>query len=219
MMVRFEDGKWVNGAGVYFDILKEINDDLIELIRCDFDYEKTSFLLFFRFAVNLNRIFPIKGKIISKKDGILKLKEYFDFIEEDYFKIYNQYKDDILIINDLRNKFEHVPHIIRWKQYIGDNKEKKFWFINEEYQMDIFEGNTMEVEIKKKRKEYSTWKVETCTLARIVVLINQSFIKVQNKFKEYFKDNKEALEHPYISRILNLNILKYIGELDSILQK
>lgn len=217
MQVRYFDGKWVNGAGVYFDILKEINDDLINLINCDFDYEKTSFLLFFRFAVNFNRIFPLKGKEISKIDGILRLKEHFDFILEDYLKIYKQYKEDILIINDLRNKFEHVPHIIKWRQYIGDNKEKRFLFINEEYQMDIFEGNIKEIKIKKKRKDYTTWKIDTTILVKIVVLINQVFIKVQNKFKEYFKDNKEALEHPYINRIINMELTNYIKELNDCL--
>ena len=34
--------------------------------------------------------------------------------------------------------------------------------------------------------------------------------------KNYFKDDAKALTHPYISRILNLNILNYINELNNV---
>ena len=79
MMVRYEDGKWINNIGVYFEILKEINEDLLQLIKCDFEYDEKIELLFFKLAVNLNRIFPIKFRNISKNDGILKLKNSIDF--------------------------------------------------------------------------------------------------------------------------------------------
>ena len=109
MMVRYEDGKWINNIGVYFEILKEINEDLLQLIKCDFEYDEKIELLFFKLAVNLNRIFPIKFRNISKNDGILKLKNSIDFLMSDYKKIYKSYKEDIIVINDVRNKFEHVP--------------------------------------------------------------------------------------------------------------
>lgn len=216
MMVRYEDGKWINNIGVYFEILKEINEDLLQLIKFDGEYEEKIELLFFKIAVNFNRIFPIKAKKISNKDGILKLKESIDFIESDYEEIYILYKDYIITINDLRNKFEHVPHIIRWKQFIGNNKEKKMWFINEEYQMNIFEGKVEEINRKKEKGEKSQWYIDTDMLIKIIILLDKVFIKIQDKLKNYFKDDAKALTHPYISRILNLNILNYINELNNV---
>ena len=35
MIVRYEDGKWIYNSGVYFGILKDLNNDLIELIKYD----------------------------------------------------------------------------------------------------------------------------------------------------------------------------------------
>lgn len=216
MMVRYEDGKWINNIGVYFEILKEINEDLLQLIKCDFEYDEKIELLFFKLAVNLNRIFPIKFRNISKNDGILKLKNSIDFLMSDYKKIYKSYKEDIIVINDVRNKFEHVPHIIKWKQYIGNDKEKKLWFINDEYNMDIIEGNVEEINKKKEYGENLQWYIDTNMLVKIVILLNNVFIKIQDKLNNYFKGNTKALTHPYIKRILNLNILEFIDELNNI---
>lgn len=35
MMIRYADGFWINGAGVYFWILEDINDTLIDLISLE----------------------------------------------------------------------------------------------------------------------------------------------------------------------------------------
>ena len=84
MIVRSEDAKWIKNIGVYFAILKEINEDLLKLIKYDSNYNEKIELLFFEIAVNLNRIFPLKSKKISDDDGILKLKKYIDFLKTDY---------------------------------------------------------------------------------------------------------------------------------------
>lgn len=216
MIVRSEDAKWIKNIGVYFAILKEINEDLLKLIKYDSNYNEKIELLFFEIAVNLNRIFPLKYKKISDDDGILKLKKYIDFLKTDYKNIYYTYKDSIITINDVRNKFEHVPHIIKWHQYVGNNKEKTLWFINDEYNSDIIEGNEKEIEKKEKKNERLEWKINTDMFVEIVISLDKVFIKIQNKLNNYFKDNMEALTHPYISNILNLNISKYIDELNNI---
>ncbi len=216
MIVRSEDAKWIKNIGVYFAILKEINEDLLKLIKYDSNYNEKIELLFFEIAVNLNRIFPLKSKKISDDDGILKLKKYIDFLKTDYKNIYYTYKDSIITINDVRNKFEHVPHIIKWHQYVGNNKEKTLWFINDEYNSDIIEGNEKEIEKKEKKNERLEWKINTDMFVEIVISLDKVFIKIQNKLNNYFKDNMEALTHPYISNILNLNISKYIDELNNI---
>lgn len=153
MMIRYADGKWMNNIGVYFEILKNINEKLLRLIKYNSDNIEEIELLFFDIAVNLNRIIPMKCKKTSYNDGILKLKEHFDFMKNDYNLLYKNYKEKLIIINDVRNKFEHVPHIIKWKEYVGNNKEKKICFINDEYNCDIFEGNKEVIEKKKKSYE------------------------------------------------------------------
>ena len=136
MMVRYEDGKWINNIGVYYFILKELNEDLLQLINYESSFDEKIELLFFKLAVNLNRIFPMQHKNVSKNDGILRLKKSIDFLEPDYKKIFKNYKNHLIMINDVRNKFEHAPHIIKWKQYIGNNKEKKLWFISNNWSGD-----------------------------------------------------------------------------------
>ena len=59
------------------------------MIKYDSNYDNKIELLFFKLAVNLNRIFPIKFKKISKNDGILRLRNNIDFLKSDYKKIFN----------------------------------------------------------------------------------------------------------------------------------
>ena len=216
MIVKYEDAKWIKNIGVYFAILKEMNEDLLQLIKKDSDYDEKIELLFFRIAVNLNRIFPLRYKEISKNDGILKLRKYIDFLKLDYKKIYNTYKDSLITINDVRNKFEHVPHIIKWKQYIGDKKRKELLFINDEYNSYIIEGDIENIEKMKEKDEKLEWKIDTDIFVNIVILLDKVFMKIQEKLNNYLIDNKEALNHPYIKIILNLKIFNYIDELKNI---
>ena len=216
MMVRYEDGKWINNIGVYYFILKELNEDLLQLINYESSFDEKIELLFFKLAVNLNRIFPMQHKNVSKNDGILRLKKSIDFLEPDYKKIFKNYKNHLIMINDVRNKFEHAPHIIKWKQYIGNNKEKKLWFINDEYNLNIIEGNNDEIKKKKAYDEKLEWIIDTNMFVKIVISLDEIFIKIQEKLNNYFKDNAEALTHPYIDSILSLDIANYMDELKNI---
>ena len=213
MMVRYEDGKWINGIGVYFFLLEEINEKLYKLITYKYDNVEEIEILFFDLVVNINRLIPMKFRKISYNDGILKLSDFFDFLKDDFSSIYDNYSDELINMNDVRNKFEHVPHIIKWTNYLGGNNFKKIRFINEEYNTDIIEGKRKSVEERKRKKERLEWIVDTNEIIKIIVEINNVFIKIQNKIKNYFKDNKEALEHPYIKRLNSINFDKYINQL------
>lgn len=204
MLIRVEDAKWVNFVGVYFLILENINEKLLELIKYkDNDIEKIE-LFFFDIAVNLNRIIPIQRKEIIK-DGILKLEKYFNFLHADYKELFEKYKEELIKINDVRNKFEHCPHQIKWKTYIGNNKQKTIVFNNEEYLMDIIEGNKEKIKKRKERKDFLEWKIETNNLIAIVINVNKIFFKIQKKLKEFTLNNEEMINHPYIKRMLNIN--------------
>ena len=86
MLIRIEDAKWVNHIGVYFLILNDVNKKLVELIKyANNDIENIE-PYFFDIAVNLNRLIPMRSKELIN-DGILKLKKYFDFLDQDYKKL------------------------------------------------------------------------------------------------------------------------------------
>lgn len=212
MIVRYEDGKWINNIGVYFEILREINDDTNKLLRLNPNYNNKIEVLFFDVAVNLARIFPIRRKKIDYSQGILKLEKYFEFLRRDYHEIFKKYKKEVITINDMRDKFEHVPHIIRWREYIGDKKYKKMIFINDEYNLAIIEGNKKEIEIKKNNKEYLEWEIDTDMLIKIVISLDETFLKIQSKLYSYFEGKTEALNHPYIKNILDIDIDEYIKQ-------
>lgn len=183
MIVRYEDGKWIYNIGVYFGILKDLNNDLIELIKYDAHYNENIEILFFNIANNISRLFPIRRRRINFNDWILKLEKHFDFLRDDYKKIFLNYKAEINLINDMRDKFEHVPHIIKWHQYIGNSKSKEMQFINDEYNLDIIEENIENIEIEKKNKEYLEWIINTDMLIDIIIALNEVFIKIQEKLK------------------------------------
>ena len=111
------------------------------------------------------------------------MEKHFDFLRDDYKKIFLNYKAEINLINDMRDKFEHVPHIIKWHQYIGNSKSKEMQFINDEYNLDIIEENIENIEIKKKNKEYLEWIINTDMLIDIIIALNEVFIKIQEKLK------------------------------------
>ena len=140
MLIRIEDAKWVNHIGVYFFILNDVNKKLVELIK---------------YANN-----DIENKELIN-DGILKLKKYFDFLDQDYKNLFKNYKEELIKINDVRNKLEHCPHQIKWKSYIGNNTEKTIIFNNEEYLMDIIEGNHDKLKNRKDNKEFLEWEIKT----------------------------------------------------------
>jgi len=212
-MVEYKDSKWINNIGVYFVILNDINHKIFELIKYEDGNVEEIELLFFDICVNLNRIIPMKFKNLSKNDGILKLKEFFDFLLADYDILFNKYSGYLNTINDIRNKFEHVPHTIKWKKYIGYDKYKKIIFINDEYNNDIFDGKKESLEKREKNGESYQWEIDTNIFIEIIVDINRIFLKIQNQVKNYFCNNKEALSHPYIKRILNTDIYSNINNL------
>ena len=201
VMVRYEDGKWINGIGVYFFLLEEVNATLFKLITYKYNNVEEIKVLFFDLVVNINRLIPMKGRKISYEDGILRLSKYFDFLNDDFSKIYDDYSNELINMNDVRNKFEHVPHTIKWTNYIGGSTFKKIRFINEEYNNDIIECNESSIEKRKKRREKLEWVIDTNEIIKIMIDINNIFIKIQYKLKNYFENNKVALEYPYIKKI------------------
>ena len=215
MILRPNDYKWINGIGVYFFMLDKINIKLKQLIRNKFDTVEEVELLFFDIAVDLNRLIPMKYKKISYDDGILKFSNSLEFIKNDYNVLYKNHYQELIEINDVRNKFEHVPHVIRWTNYVGSNMSKNITFINDEYNFDIIEGNIDIIKKREKNNEKLKWKISTDEFVEIVIFLNEVFIKIQEKIKNYFNNN-DALEHPYIQKLISIDFNEYIRQLQNL---
>lgn len=215
MMLRPNDYKWINGIGVYFFMLDGINIKLKKLIRNKFDTIEEVELLFFDIAVDLNRLIPMKYKKISYDDGILKFSNSLEFIKNDYNVLYKNHRQELIEINDLRNKFEHVPHVIKWTNYVGSNMSKNITFINDEYNFDIIEGNIDTIKKREKNNEKLKWKISTDGFVEIVIFLNEVFMKIQEKIKNYFNNN-DALEHPYIQKLIRIDFNEYIRQLQNL---
>mgnify|MGYP000665221619 FL=1 len=55
MMVRYADGFWINGAGVYFWILEDINNTLIDLISLEENNVEMIEQNFFKLSVEIKK--------------------------------------------------------------------------------------------------------------------------------------------------------------------
>lgn len=86
MIVRYEDGKWIYNIGVYFGILKDLNNDLIELIKYDAHY---------------NENIEIKKKNKEYLDWIINTDMLIDIIialNEVFIKIQEKLKKILMVI-------------------------------------------------------------------------------------------------------------------------
>lgn len=196
-------------------MLDGINIKLKKLIRNKFDTIEEVELLFFDIAVDLNRLIPMKYKKISYDDGILKFSNSLEFIKNDYNVLYKNHRQELIEINDLRNKFEHVPHVIRWTNYAESNMSKNITFINDEYNFDIIEGNIDTIKKREKNNEKLKWKISTDEFVEIVIFLNEVFMKIQEKIKNYFNNN-DALEHPYIQKLIRIDFNENIRQLQNL---
>ena len=218
MEISITDKISINGIGVYFWILENINNKLIELIK--FNENKPEIIgdLFFYLAIELNRIIQYKydkvknDYVLETKGGILKLKKSFRFLVKDYIELFKKYKSDLITVKKIRNKFQHEPHNIRWKAYVGNNKSKDITFANEEYYIKQVNGVLSKNEqrkIEEGRIELE-WDINTEQLINLIVELNEIFIKIQKQINNKSKEIKDMNDHPYIRRMIDMNLQEYI---------
>lgn len=216
MMIRYADGFWINGAGVYFWILEDINDTLIDLISLEENNVEMIEQIFFKLSVEINRIIPVhinkktNELILTKSDGILSLKEHFDFLMNNYNDLFEFNKKLLELIHDVRNKYNHNPHYINWHSYIGNNTSKKMIFVNWKYDPTILSKLDREEKFKIDNGIIRLkWEIRTEEIVNLILSLNNISKKIQNQFLDYFKNNELGLEKPYIKNIININFENY----------
>ena len=191
-----EDREWFNGIYPYLKMLVKINYKLDELVKDNNDEKVIEHEadIFFDLSSELIRLLPFKldydeskevtmGITLVKKDGILLLKNHFDEIENDYKEIIDKYFADLVQIIKIRNKYIHEPHNIKCDCFVfgRDHAYASFKYKEENYELS------------------------TDSLVEIVDQLNNSFKKIEKKFKLKINDlDIIERDHPYIKNVIRL---------------
>lgn len=191
-MMKEEDKIWMNGVYPYFRIQKEINNLLILLKKFNTNIEEQEDN-FFKLSTELLRILPFKlvhekdinivtGINLLTGDGILLLKNYFPYLENDYKHIINNYFVDFVQIVKIRNKYMHEPHNINCTMFVCS-------------------GNNAMAGFKYKKNYYG---LNTDSLIKIVKEINIVFNKIKEDFKNKVNElSSEEKANPYIQNVFD----------------
>ena len=191
---------WILDIGIYFKILDKINKSLISLMS-ETKIEIIEFT-FFYLSTEIYRILPIQRYELNKNDGILKLKNYFPFLLNDYNAIFDNYKSELIIINKVRNKYQHAPHTIHFHEFIGNNSSKQIEFV---YVKNI-NKQTLLGDVDK-------WVIKTQDLKKIVIDLNNVFNKIKKMLEDSISKRNYNYNHPYIESIEKTDLDKYNKEL------
>ncbi|MBO4516515.1 hypothetical protein J5751_03690 [bacterium] len=184
--------EWILDVTCYFEILKKINIKLAELLKSHInEYIDESF---FEYSTELNRIIPIKKKNIDPNDGILELNNYFDFLLDDYSKLFKDYETTILNTNFIRHKYEHAPHTIKMKECVSGEKSKKieFVYLKRSKSLGISLGEGL-------------YSIETDDMINIVMRLNNIFRKIKNQFYKSAEKRNYDLNNKFFHSIVNFD--------------
>lgn len=217
MIIRYEDSLWINGVGIYFSILKDINETLLYLVSLDEQSINVELVeqIFFKLCVETSRLIPTykdknsKQFVLSKKDGILKLKKYIKFLKKEYNKLFELNKIVLEEMHNIRNKYEHEPHNIQWTTFVGGNNNKKMIFTNKKYDPMVIS----QLEETEKKKLKLKWEIETKSIIKLILMTNEIFNKIKEKFLNYFANDSMALAYPYFNSINNIRFDFYNDKL------
>ena len=215
MILRIEDSKWIKSFPTYFIILKNIHELYFNLMLCSIDeFEKVEEIIYL-LSVQISRIVPLhckKGsttKTLNYSDGILQLKSYVDFLENDYNELYNNCKKGLTTLSEIRNKYEHEPHNIIGIRYFSNDKEQVMDFAYKKYDrffLDTYPNNIQE-QIKAGKLKLE-WEINTTEIGKILLQLNNIFRKIQIKYIDASKDYKDFNKYPIYKQIININFEK-----------
>lgn len=215
MILRIEDSKWIKSFPTYFIILQDIHKLYFDLMMCGIDdFEKAEKIIYL-LSVQISRIVPLyckKGspnKELNHKDGILQLKKYIDFLLEDYEILFEDCKNGLLILSEIRNKYEHEPHNITAIRYIIGEKEQSIAFVYKKYDRIFLETYSEDVQQKiKDGKIKLEWEINTTEIGKIILQLNGIFKKLQVKYIVASNDYKDLSTYQVYKKIIDINFDK-----------
>lgn len=116
-------------------------------------------------------------------------------------------------MHNIRNKCEHEPHNIQWTAFVGENNNKKMVFINKKYDSIVIS----KLDETEKNKLKLKWDIETKNIIKLILMTNRIFIKIKEKFLNYFDNDNSVLSYPYFNNINNIRFDVYNDKLKSFL--
>lgn len=195
-IVRKRDIQWNEGIKDYINILIDINEEILILIGKSVITDLSDFKsLYLNLAQQLLRLIPYKidkptnKPKLCKTDGILNFKKDLKFIVNDYNKILNNNPEIFINLKIIRNKVEHLPHIVKFKQGSSGNldlPEATFMIDEEEYKFYLKE---IILSIKE---------------------LNITFDKIIMELNLFIKNNNiEVFDSPYYKHYSRIKFLNY----------
>lgn len=203
-------------------ILNLIEGEGILLLKDDIpniDIKKTNITIT-NLNNNLKRNFLLlKGSIatrdkfltLRKGDGILLLKDKISNIDiENEFKtILKKYDKIIIEMREIRNKFQHEPHNIRWKSQTAKVVKNDLTVLNFKYSKVLKSKADTDDKIIDK-----TLQFKKSEFINLLIEINNIFIKLKKAFIIISKDLKLS-EEPHYKEIVQIDLEKYNKNLKS----
>ncbi len=167
---------------------------------------KTNFLL-------LKGSIATRDKFLTLRegDGILLLKDKIPNIDiENEFKtILKKHKKIIIEMKEIRNKFQHEPHNIRWKSQTAKVVKNDLTVLNFKYSKVLKSKADTDDKIIDK-----TLQFKKSEFINLLIEINNIFIKLKKEFIIISKDLKLS-EKPHYKEIVQIDLEKYNKNLKS----
>ena len=145
--------KFLNGMYPYFKMIEKINLTFQKLVaenmkNSPYQNEQLLYII----VTELMRVYPVKipktkdgnidyEKVYIKDDGILLLKQYISFLEEDFKKIIANKNciDALQVLLLIRNKYTHEPHNMSFACSVGGENS---YSIGMYYKDELFTTST-----------------------------------------------------------------------------
>ncbi len=194
--------EFLNNLYPYFKMLEKINLTFQKLVAentKNSPYQNEQLL--YTLVTELIRIYPVKipktangnvdyPKVHIKKDGVLLLKQYIPFLEEDYKKIIANKNciDALQVLLLIRNKYTHEPHNMSFACSVGGE-------------------NSYSIGMYYKDELLTT---STTVLINIIFELNIIFQKIKKLYMEtvdLFDENYK--EYPCYKTISEMTIIEY----------
>lgn len=197
-----ETRELLNAIQVYVEILNGINVKLRNLIGKNTDnamYEIEH--LFYEICSDLMRVIPVRtyngNMVLDLKSGILLLRDKIPFLEKEYSNLLEKekYKDFLLSISFVRNKFIHEPHKLCASYSVGGSNS---CFMGLYYEESLRTISTME-------------------MIYLITELNLVYAKLKDFYVDLvYKQEAEYRSYPCFWKMLEMDFIKYNDEYPTI---
>lgn len=196
-----------NALSGYFETLYELNQKLIKLCGLDVidDFENGAIYIL-DIIQNIPRLIPYfynkktKSLELKKSDGLLEYSYKISYLYDEYNKILNENYDFLDNIRNIRNKYHHKMHGIKFK---SSESGSQFLFC---YTFKLDEENIT---------------LHAGSFIKLIKMINDLFTKLLFDVREYAYNNSKddfpyyrritRFEFTYFNKIYNSDLLRIIG--------